>query len=94
MKFIFLALALIPVFYSTAAIAKQATFCKTGPMLLEQAHGTTFTRDATEFTCGNGLKATVPELYKQGWQVISLNIVVTDISMTRSFTSILIEKDN
>lgn len=93
MKSIFFAVALTAVFCSTAASAKQATFCKSGPMLLEQAHGTSFTNDNTEFTCGNGMKATVPELYKQGWRVVSLNNVITSVSYTKAFTSILIDKD-
>lgn len=93
MKSFYLALAFSAAFCSPSAFAKQATFCKSGPMLLEQAQGTTFTNDTTEFVCGNGLKATVPDLYKQGWRVISLTVPITSVSYTRAFTSILIEKD-
>jgi hypothetical protein len=93
LKPLFFALALAAVLSSTQASAKEATFCKSGPMRLDQAQGTTFTNDTTVFNCGNGLKATVPDLYKQGWEVVSLTIPVTSVLYTQAFTSILIAKD-
>ncbi|WP_312269579.1 hypothetical protein [Pseudescherichia sp.] len=54
--------------------------------------------DSTLFTCGGGVKGTIPELAKQGWKIVQVTDQVgtlsqTDPTKTTTYSRLIIQKD-
>lgn len=51
--------------FAQTAVAAEATFCRSERTTANPG------RDDMQFTCGNGLKGTVPQFYQAGWRVVA-----------------------
>lgn len=54
--------------------------------------------ESTVFTCGDGVKGTIPELAKKGWKIVQVveqigTLSAADPSKTTAFLSMVIQKD-
>lgn len=54
--------------------------------------------DNTIFTCGGGVKGTIPELAKQGWKIVQVTdqmgtLSPTDPTKSTTYSSLIIQKD-
>ena len=54
--------------------------------------------DSTVFTCGGGVKGTIPELAKQGWKIVQITDQIgtlsqTDPTKTKPYSRMIIQKD-
>lgn len=70
-----------------AAAASESTFCQTDRLPLTQSP----LADKREFTCGNGMSGTMPELTKKGWSVVAIHVREETSSWHQSF--LVLKKD-
>jgi len=82
---------------SASAAAGEAHFCGS-PEVGALETGRHNVNDSTVFTCGSGIKATLPELAKQGWKVVqmfdvSASTSLSDPSKNTAFSQLIIQKD-
>jgi len=54
--------------------------------------------DSTVFTCGGGIKGTIPELAKQGWKIVQITDQIgtlsqTDPTNTTTYSRLIIQRD-
>jgi len=54
--------------------------------------------DSTVFTCGGGVKGTIPELAKQGWKIVQITDQIgtlsqTDPTKTTTYSRLIIQRD-
>jgi hypothetical protein len=72
---------------SPFASAGEATFCKG-----QNTYGSAGD-DALVFTCGGGLKGTLPQLAKMGWSVVSFQIFQgKDVNDSGSYGVLVLQK--
>lgn len=82
---------------STSAIAGEAHFCGS-PEVSALASGRQDVNDSTVFTCGGGVKGTLPELAKQGWKIVLVSDQMAstsqmDPSKATVYSRLIIQKD-
>ena len=82
---------------SATAAAGEAHFCGS-PEVGALETGRQDITDSTVFTCGGGIKGTLPELAKQGWKVVqmfdvSASTSLSDPSKNTAFSQLIIQKD-
>lgn len=80
---------------SASATAGDAHVCHSPEYPVLESHNV---NDSTVFTCGSGIKATLPELAKQGWKVVqmfevSASTSLSDPSKNTAFSQLIIQKD-
>ncbi|MGU9866840.1 hypothetical protein [Kluyvera ascorbata] len=82
---------------SVSAVAGEAHFCGS-PEVGAVASGRQDITDSTVFTCGGGIKGTLPELAKQGWKVVQVSdqmasLSSSDPSKSTVYSRLIIQKD-
>lgn len=91
------ALGMVLVGMSTSVFAGEAHFCGS-PEVSALASGRSDVTDSTVFTCGGGIKGTLPELAKQGWKVVQVTDQMAssspmDPSKATVYSRLIIQKD-
>ncbi|GAL44405.1 hypothetical protein [Citrobacter werkmanii] len=82
---------------SASAAAGEAHFCGS-PEVGAIETGRHDVNDSTVFTCGGGIKGTLPELAKQGWKVVQVSDQMassssSDPSKSTVYSRLIIQKD-
>lgn len=82
---------------SASAVAGEAHFCGS-PEVGAMEIGRQDVDDSTVFTCGGGVKGTLPELAKQGWKVVQVSDQMapsssSDPSKSTVYSRLIIQRD-
>ncbi len=82
---------------SASVAAGEAHFCGS-PEVSALASGRQDINDSTVFTCGSGIKGTLPELAKQGWKIVQVSDQMAstsqmDPSKATVYSRLIIQKD-
>ncbi|AUU87606.1 TPA: hypothetical protein ACX3KE_004529 [Enterobacter kobei] len=90
-------LAIVSLGLSASAVAGEAHFCGS-PEVGTMEIGRQVVNDSTIFTCGGGIKGTLPELAKQGWKVVQVSDQMAsssspDPSKSTVYSRLIIQKD-
>lgn len=72
------------------ALAGEAHVCKSQDVI--SVTGVDLT-DSTIFTCGNGIKGTIPQLAIDGWKIVQQNDETEATNTSKSYSQIIIQKD-
>ncbi|MES2383000.1 MAG: hypothetical protein V4593_00520 [Pseudomonadota bacterium] len=72
---------------SPLASAAEGTFCSSAVTTGNPGN------DKMIYTCGNGMKGTLPELYKLGWRAATYHVYQSaDVTNDRTYAVIVLEK--
>jgi hypothetical protein len=77
--------------FSGMAIAGEAHVCKS-PAVTGTSANAALTDD-TVFTCGGGVKGTIPQLAKAGWKIVQQTDQADAPDMTKTYAQLIIQKD-
>lgn len=88
MKKLLTGIALATVFLASgSAFALEGTFCSSAVTTGNPGI------DKMLYTCGNGIKGTLPELYQKGWRAVTYHVYQSaDVTNDRSYSVIIMEK--
>lgn len=82
---------------TTTVYAGEAHVCGS-PKVSVMASDQGDINDSTVFTCGSGVRGTIPELAKQGWKIVQVTdqmatLSAGDPSKSTAYSRMIIQKD-